>query len=1628
MLKILGKLFLTAFILGCLSTLSQAQNDAVVVGQIDSATARAVRIEYKRNHFMLEDGSFETVLDGNNVFSFRVKISESRAVTLFHRNESVRLFLTPGDTLKLHFKSKNLVETITFDGSAALHNDYLVKADAQFSETTYDNRAKASLETASAREHAALIDGIYVERKNFFDAYPTDLKANFSNEFLDFVLNDNTYWRGMYLMEYVRKNGLTNPNPDKQVDDTFFNFLFETDNAYHKALNNQNYIRYLDLYLGYIREKSGRGKQTDGDTLEIRTRTAQKIRTKGQSVRILEEPYLRNEIIATLGSGGEVEDQNLVTGEKFKYVYGDTLMEDYFVKVKILGRGFGWVPQSLIERFDKSVTDTLRLRRFCYQPDKEFCGFEDNLTGKVLYFTMAKDILLGFMYDQEAYMKQRMNDFISRNTSYDEYNVLLRGAFKNTLTERVRGEKGKVSIPPSCELERYDRDRTYYATELSRLPLADRQVNGRVKATSTLAFTTPKGEDKAAAAKVRAEAEAKAKLEADAKAKLEADNKLTADAKAKLEADAKAKAADELRLKLEADAKAKIAEEERQKAEEARIKAENEAKFTKAAEENRLKAEEEVKAKAAKLAEEARIKADLEAKAAKLAEENRLAIEAKKKAEEAAKAAKIAETARLKAEEDTKAAKIAEENRLKAEAKAKADAEAKAAKLAEESRLRAEAEAKALKIAEEKAKAEASAKAAKLAEEARAKADLEAKAVKIAEENRLKAEVKAKAEADTKATKIAEAARLKAEDEAKAAKLTEENRLKVAAKAKADAAKLAEEARLKVEDEAKALKLTQEKAKAEAAAKAAKIAEEARLKAEAEAKSLKLAEEKAKAEAAFEVAKLADEARIKADLEAKAAKLAEENRLKAVAKAKAEADAKAAKLAEEARLKAEADAKAAKLAEEVRLKAEAETKAAKIAGENRLKAEARAKTDADAKAAKIAEIARLKAEADAKAAKIAEENRLKAEEKAKAEAARLAEIARVKAENEAKALKLAEEKVKAEAAAKAVKLAEEARLKAENEAKAVKLAQEKAKIEAAAKAAKLAEEARLKAENEAKSAKIAEENRLKAEAQVKAEEATRLVKLAEETRLKAEAVAKSAKIAEEERLKAEAIAKAEAKAKADAEAKAARLAEEARIKVELKAKAEAEAQAARIAAEAKAKADAEAKAAKFAEEARLKAEAKAARLAEDTRLKAEAEARAAKLAEENRKKAEAAKAAKLAEEARLKAEAEKAAQLAEEKVRLEEENKVKLAEAKAKLDEEARIKLAQRKAELEGDKRLGSMQTPSQSGPSKPSVTQNSAQNNAQNQGNKPLIAQNDAQNQGNKPPTVEPKPRSIDSLIKNDKPIFEQNKVTNATGVADPNVIINDPNDKKPKNPNETRVGNLIYIKQPDGTFKVVQAEGTVAQTEPVKQPTQEPAPTQTPSVNSDVTPNSSNIARGDQPKVRFVAPKGIELDTTQEIIPVMDLVKLDFDPTGQFVEFKGLVANDEMPRFTLTDINGKTVTQEEMKNKVIFIDFWASWCGPCVAQFSHVKILMEKYKNQDVLFLFISIDENMEAWKEHLKYNSMAGTHSNDKLILPINFMVSGIPNSFIVSRSGKIAFNSRLKSKIKDDRMIQLLLDSK
>ncbi|MEI9957645.1 MAG: TlpA disulfide reductase family protein [Ferruginibacter sp.] len=57
----------------------------------------------------------------------------------------------------------------------------------------------------------------------------------------------------------------------------------------------------------------------------------------------------------------------------------------------------------------------------------------------------------------------------------------------------------------------------------------------------------------------------------------------------------------------------------------------------------------------------------------------------------------------------------------------------------------------------------------------------------------------------------------------------------------------------------------------------------------------------------------------------------------------------------------------------------------------------------------------------------------------------------------------------------------------------------------------------------------------------------------------------------------------------------------------------------------------------------------------------------------------------------------------------------------------------------------------------------------------------------------------------------------------------------------------------------------------------------------------------------------------------------------------------NEAAPKFALEDLDGKTVSLESLKGKVVIVDFWATWCGPCIASMPAMKTAQEKYKQRD-------------------------------------------------------------------------------
>jgi thiol-disulfide isomerase/thioredoxin len=109
----------------------------------------------------------------------------------------------------------------------------------------------------------------------------------------------------------------------------------------------------------------------------------------------------------------------------------------------------------------------------------------------------------------------------------------------------------------------------------------------------------------------------------------------------------------------------------------------------------------------------------------------------------------------------------------------------------------------------------------------------------------------------------------------------------------------------------------------------------------------------------------------------------------------------------------------------------------------------------------------------------------------------------------------------------------------------------------------------------------------------------------------------------------------------------------------------------------------------------------------------------------------------------------------------------------------------------------------------------------------------------------------------------------------------------------------------------------------------------------------------------------------------------------------------------WSLSDLEDRPVGFEAFKGKVVFLDFWATWCGPCVREMPSIARLAEhpRLKDKGIAFVCVSVDDETATVREFLKGKSgpMRFFRSQD---VPRVFATDGIPATFIITPDGRIA----------------------
>lgn len=128
------------------------------------------------------------------------------------------------------------------------------------------------------------------------------------------------------------------------------------------------------------------------------------------------------------------------------------------------------------------------------------------------------------------------------------------------------------------------------------------------------------------------------------------------------------------------------------------------------------------------------------------------------------------------------------------------------------------------------------------------------------------------------------------------------------------------------------------------------------------------------------------------------------------------------------------------------------------------------------------------------------------------------------------------------------------------------------------------------------------------------------------------------------------------------------------------------------------------------------------------------------------------------------------------------------------------------------------------------------------------------------------------------------------------------------------------------------------------------------------------------------------------------------------QYEHYTRFLPGKFAPDFEMTGVDGKIYHLSDFRGKALYIDVWATWCGPCCMEIPYVEKLVEHYLDDDrIAFLSISLDENTEAWEKKLKADKPAW----EQFICPDNFKselahrygIQGIPRFLFIDKEGKI-----------------------
>lgn len=152
---------------------------------------------------------------------------------------------------------------------------------------------------------------------------------------------------------------------------------------------------------------------------------------------------------------------------------------------------------------------------------------------------------------------------------------------------------------------------------------------------------------------------------------------------------------------------------------------------------------------------------------------------------------------------------------------------------------------------------------------------------------------------------------------------------------------------------------------------------------------------------------------------------------------------------------------------------------------------------------------------------------------------------------------------------------------------------------------------------------------------------------------------------------------------------------------------------------------------------------------------------------------------------------------------------------------------------------------------------------------------------------------------------------------------------------------------------------------------------------------------------KVKKIARETIELNAVEFHVE---------QARGLLYEIESLSVGQKAPNFRARTVKGDSIALSDYRGKIVLLDFWATWCGPCLPEIPHLKSIQAKHPEKELQIIGIALEDDPGKLMKFLAEKEMNWPHvlqsGRWKDELSGLFNITGIPQTYIIDRNGTIA----------------------